>query len=109
MRKNVIQEKHHLGNCQCNTQKIICKGETEMFTYETENGYCTITGVVGRTTESIEIPATIDGCEVCSISAGAFKEHEEVKQVKLPNTVKKIGRSAFAGCKNLEMINLDFV
>lgn len=79
-----------------------------MFTYETENGYCTITGYSGTLPEVLRVPGTIDEFEVCSISEGAFRRCL-FSEVILPPTVQMIGREAFEGCTNLKTINLDAV
>lgn len=54
---------------------------------------------------AINIPETIAGYTVTEIGAGAFKSenlesiNHQIQSVVLPNTIKKIGQSAFAGAK----------
>lgn len=51
---------------------------------------------------NVEIP---DG--VRSIAAEVFKNHTEITSVVLPKSVMVIGEDVFAGCSNLNSINLD--
>lgn len=64
----------------------------------------------------VVIPETIDGCPVTEIGDYAFSAHgeakdnekavcgEELTEIILPKTIRKIGRYAFYGCSNLERI-----
>ena len=57
-----------------------------------------------------EIPASvvIDGqkYQVTSIAEGAFKDNTNLKELSIPESIVSIGDDAFAGCTNLEKINL---
>lgn len=65
---------------------------------------------------SVVLPETIDGCPVTEIGAYAFSAHgdaedskmavcgEDLTEIILPKTIRKIGRYAFYGCTNLERI-----
>ena len=56
------------------------------------------------------IPATVKlkgiKCRVTSIAAKAFKGDTKIKTVVIPSTVRKIGKEAFAKCKNLKKITI---
>ena len=56
------------------------------------------------------IPATVKlkgiKCQVTSIAAKAFKGDTKIKTVVIPSTVRKIGKEAFAKCKNLKKITI---
>ena len=54
------------------------------------------------------IPSTVKlkgiKCQVTSIATKAFKGDPKIKAVVIPSTVRKIGKEAFAKCKNLKKI-----
>ena len=56
------------------------------------------------------IPSTVKlkgiRCQVTSIAAKAFKGDTKIKTVVIPSTVRKIGKEAFAKCKNLKKITI---
>ena len=56
------------------------------------------------------IPSTVKlkgiRCQVTSIAAKAFKGDTKIKAVVIPSTVRKIGKEAFAKCKNLKKITI---
>ena len=56
------------------------------------------------------IPSTVKlkgiRCQVTSIAAKAFKGDKKIKAVVIPSTVRKIGKEAFAKCKNLKKITI---
>lgn len=60
---------------------------------------------VSESKVEVEIPSSLDiSGEVHSveaIQAEAFKDNEKLKTVTIPETIKEIGESAFAGCTNL--------
>ena len=62
------------------------------------------------TAANVEIPstATSDGKEysVTSIGNGAFAGHDELKTVKLPDSIISIGTGAFGYCSQLTTVNL---
>ena len=45
-------------------------------------------------------------CQVTSIAPKAFKGDTKIKTVVIPSTVRKIGKEAFAKCKNLKKITI---
>ena len=45
-------------------------------------------------------------CQVTSIATKAFKGDPKIKAVVIPATVRKIGKEAFAKCKNLKKITI---
>jgi len=64
-----------------------------------------ITGYTGNS-EDIIIPEKIDGIEVTCIENFAFYSRTDIQSVAIPETVKKIGESAFGCCSNLTSINI---
>ncbi len=77
----------------------------EELTYRLGDGGAYITAYNGDEKE-VEIPAEIEGYPVIGIDAKVFRNNTKVESVVLPETVKKIGESAFDGCTALEEINL---
>lgn len=65
-------------------------------------------GMEKENKRSIQIPKTIvinnNEYQVSSIANGAFKNNKKLVSVSIPKTVKKIGKEAFKGCKNLKKI-----
>lgn len=59
----------------------------------------------GNASDNIEIPSEISGIEVKSIGSDAFRGLN-IKNVKIPNSVRKISASAFAFCNFLETITI---
>lgn len=53
-----------------------------------------------------EIPSEINGKPVVGIGAQFLQRNDEVTEVKLPSTIRYIGKSAFNSCENLKKINL---
>ena len=58
-----------------------------------------------KKTDSITVPAEVDGHKVTAISSGAFVE-SSAKEIILPDTIESIGRNAFLYCSKLESINI---
>lgn len=55
----------------------------------------------------LDIPETIDGFKVTSISENAFENVDRIKQVKIPSSIKNINSSAFIGCGNIKEFYVD--
>lgn len=68
-------------------------------------GY-SVTGLGTCEDKTIIIPKEYNGKPVVEIAPLAFYYCYSVVNVKLPNTIKKIGYSAFEGCNNLDSIEL---
>ena len=60
------------------------------------------------TVEDVVIPEKLDGIVVKSIAQDCFKVRggRNIKSIKLPNTIEKIGIAAFFDCRELEKIQL---
>jgi len=56
------------------------------------------------TRDSLDIPATLGGATVTSIRDGAFSNRAEIKAVKIPTSIRRIGQSAFSGCSSLRTV-----
>lgn len=76
----------------------------------TKNGFTisksgTLIEYSGNSFDNVEIPSEISGIEVNTIGSEAF-QGLNVKNIKIPNSVKKISASAFAFCNFLETITI---
>ncbi len=71
--------------------------EKPEYTYTIIDNTATITGFSGEPV-FIDIPETIDGCRVTEIRDNAFYECSTLRNVKIPETVEKIGHHAFYAC-----------
>ena len=74
------------------------------FSYSVNGNQLTITGYNG-TRAAIEIPSTIDDKPVTAIGENAF-HNASVTSVKLPSSIKAIGKGAFQSCTGLQTIAL---
>lgn len=56
--------------------------------------------------ESLAVPSAVDGLRVEALASGAFEHLEDVREVRIPSSVRRIGRRAFAYCRSLERVAL---
>lgn len=71
-----------------------------------EDGTVTILG--GENVKgTLTIPATIDGKTVVAIAPNAFANNDEITELYLPDSIKSIGKTAFAFCTALHAIHWD--
>ena len=67
-------------------------------------------GAIKKNTSTVSIPATvkIDGVtyKVTSIQTNAFRNNKKIKKIIIGSNIKKIGKNAFYGCKNLKSITI---
>lgn len=56
--------------------------------------------------KKVKVPETIHGKPVTSIGEDTFSGCEEITEIILPNSIKRIYDRAFYGCKNLVSINV---
>ncbi|MBO7429559.1 MAG: InlB B-repeat-containing protein [Spirochaetia bacterium] len=68
--------------------------------------YLQITGLTqrGKQLAELKITETIDGFDVTSIKARAFRSCSNIRKVTVAGSVRSIGDWAFAGCSNLESL-----
>lgn len=73
-----------------------------------ENGDGTITlkGISVQPVGAITIPSEIAGMPVTSLGEKMLLQQTSVTSVSIPNTVKKIGRGAFSGCKYMKAVSI---
>lgn len=94
-------------------------GDTDKteFEYTEVNGGLCITAHTGKS-EMLVIPSSIDGKSVVEIAEEAFyikdketggAEASALRSVYIPDSVKKIGKSAFKDCSRLQLLRLPFV
>ena len=54
----------------------------------------------------LAVPGELGGFPVRSIGKGAFQDREDIEEVTLPDSVRRIGGFAFYGCPRLARINM---
>ena len=77
-------------------------------TYEVKDGEVTITDCDDSVTE-VDIPSEINGCSVTRIGDSAFANCTQLTEVTIPVTVINMDVSAFAGCDNLDIVNIESI
>ena len=96
------------------TESAVQEGESKevkaanstAFTYEIiDNSSISITGYSGSDTAVI-IPETIDGYTVTEISSNVFIDCTKITEIKLPETLQKIGYCALEGCTGLTKLDV---
>lgn len=79
---------------------------TSLFSYYTVTGGIEVYQYDGRkNTGVLTVPATIDGRTVVGIGE-SFVSMDDFTEVRLPDTIKYIGKSAFNTCMKLKKINI---
>lgn len=82
------------------TEKNFYTEETLFVTQEVADG-TVIMKFVEETYTQVSIPPVIQGKKVVGIAAGAFRENDTVRRIKIPENVLWVDRNAFRGCDNL--------
>ena len=77
----------------------------DFFTSQLDEYSCSIMGYRGDE-ERVVIPAKMAGKEVRILFDGLFKNHPEIKVLKIPRTVTNIGSYLIQGCTKLHSIKL---
>ncbi len=88
------------------SQKVEKEGKDTQFTYhllEDESGYC-ITEYFGKN-KKVVIPKKFNGLPVKEIGEEVF-EYSRLTSIEIPNSVVRIGESAFCCCSNLKSIKI---
>ena len=83
--------------------------ESKPFEYYLKDDQGGASAVIAKYTGSeqdLAIPETLDGYAVTGIGDKAFYKREDIKAIRLPDTVSEIGAYAFYGCKGLGTIKL---
>ena len=75
------------------------------YEYTIINNEATITGYKGEPVY-IDIPETIEGCQVVELRDNAFYECSTLRHIDLPDTLRKIGHHCFYACSSLEEISV---
>ena len=78
----------------------------ESISYVPNNSFLSIIGVTakGRQLSEIEVPETIDGNDVISISSGAFTNCTNMVRLTIAPSIVNIGGNVFPGCHSLESV-----
>ena len=74
------------------------------FEYTEMNGNLTITGYTGKA-QAVILPELIDGKTVVAIGENAFY-NTNITSIRLPSSVRTIGKNAFHSCTSLTGINI---
>jgi hypothetical protein len=80
-------------------------GQSEDYTYETNNAAITITAYTGPGGE-VSIPSTINGLPVTSIGEFAFAYRTSLTNITMGDSVATIETGAFEGCSSLTSVIL---
>lgn len=81
--------------------------EDERFSYCEDSDGIKIKASEGvKFTDTLNLPATLDGKSVTAIADRGFMGQQELKSVELPETVVKIGNNAFSNCYSLSKANI---
>ncbi len=70
-----------------------------------DDGTFCVSGYMGDEAQ-VEIPAQVDGVPVTVISDGVFKDHPELRELRLPDCITDLGEFVFDGCANLRNLKL---
>ena len=76
------------------------------WTYSIDGVAATIGAIPTSTAGAIEIPATLGGCPVTRIAAGAFADCASLTSVSFPTSVWDVGQDAFDGCAGLTEVHI---
>ncbi len=90
------------------TESCLANANTE-WKYYVKDGKAVITGYLPaaeRSGCSLDIPDTIDGYSVSTVSEAVLEENSYIKCVTIPDSVSVIGNSAFASCTKLDTVYL---
>ena len=86
-----------------NTSYIITSTKTNKETV-------TYVSTTNNTVTSLTVPNTVTvggkKYKVTEIKANAFKNNKKLKKITIGKNIKKIGKNAFSGCKNLKTVNI---
>ena len=83
-----------------NTEKQFYTEENAFVTMEVADGMF-IMKFTNETDTQVSIPPVIQGKKVIGIGAGAFKENDTIRRIKIPENVSWVDKNAFRGCDNL--------
>ena len=70
-----------------------------------DDGTFSVSGYLGDEAV-VEVPAEVDGVPVTVIADGVFKDHPEITEIRLPDSITDLGEFVFDGCVNLRHIKL---
>ena len=82
------------------------KGGKQRFLVTEEDGELTIARCLTAGRECVTIPAQIEGVPVTAIGEDCFFDHGEIREILLPQSLKRIGAQAFALCRGIRTLEL---
>lgn len=77
------------------------------FTVDPNTNQVTITKFIDPDATVVEVPKTYEENPVVAIADGAFKDHKNLYQITIPNSIKTIGNETFSGCTALYSVRLN--
>ncbi|EAY07020.1 surface antigen BspA-like [Trichomonas vaginalis G3] len=77
------------------------------FNYLILDNELSVNGFGNRCANVVVIKTVLTGKNIISIANNAFKDQSCITEVKIPETIRKIGSSAFENCENL--VNVSFI
>lgn len=75
--------------------------QTMGFSVAVYDDHAEVLKLLNKEIECVEIPAEIDGVPVTVIGNGCFSNCRDIKEMHIPDSIKKIGAGAFAFCKGV--------
>lgn len=98
------------GVCECGEKDPNYASEGLDFTLINEETEYALSGIGTCTDTDVIVPAEHEGKPVTEVADEAFKDNAVIHTVSLPETIKKVGDKAFAGCETLVEVTMsDFV
>ncbi len=78
----------------------------DMFTYQQEGNYYTVTGLTerGKQAKELIIPYQVDGLYINAFSVNVFKNDSVVESITVQDNIKTLSDRSFSGCVNLKKL-----
>ena len=94
-------------NYVCQTCDFEYFTEGLAYTLSSDGTYYIVTGMGEATGKKLIIPREYKGLKVREIASSAFSAENNVTELLIPTTIKKIGYNAFSGCTKLEKVQFN--
>lgn len=82
--------------------------DADCFLWEERDGAAYLTGLTaaGRAREQLAVPSVLGGLPVTAFSPAVFAGHDDLQELTLPVSIRRIENGSFAGCASLEHLVL---